>query len=115
MFNLKDAQGYKVVGKVVDGVMTMTATKPNHKGFIIRKAVKYTGTVVVPQEANDMRINQTTGQTYITPKKEPAIKKVEPVIEVPAFMKERSKKMQEERAAKAKQKKRKGSIFDLRV
>jgi hypothetical protein len=83
-------------------------------GTVYRRFVpKWNNTTT--KEMDNMRIDRTTGQTYLTPKKTPAIKKVEEVIEIPAFMRERSKRMQEERAKREKKQKRRGSIFDLRV
>lgn len=92
MNNLNKETGYQVIGKLVNGVITITATKPNAKGIIIKKAVNYENNNT-DKGMNTMRMNRITEQPYITPTITPAIKKVE-ALDVPDFMKQRSKEMQ---------------------
>lgn len=92
---------FAIVGKVINGRITvMVATQDRVTGYskpLNNKAIDNT------------RIDKPTVQPYLLLKREPLIKKVDD-IDVPQFMKDRSKQMQEQQ-----NRKKQGSILDLTV
>lgn len=104
MNNTMTVKGQTVVlaGKVRGYIYTTVLTN----GSIYRRFVPKFNQPTLKEETT-MRIDRPTGQSYLLPKREPAIKKVEPVIEIPSFMQDYSRKKREDREKKEKQEQRK--------
>lgn len=91
MMNLNVAKGYTVVGKVVDGKVVMFAVKAGTRGIRVAKPISRTvktPIVVVEQGVSTARL---LGEKPVP---------TQDTLDVPDFMKARSKRMQEERRMK---------------